>query len=229
MDYSIKKIMEEYSKLCKTIRDKERKIRDKKIEFEASLDKTRYNNPENDLKRVAFSKKMQPIKQELEKLKNQRRVMEAKYYFYVPLNDLYSELEKSTKKNGNHLNLNVEEINYVWATKPRDVTPAMLERYIKADSFTANFDITMYNKATTFYFRKNMGLSKYLKFSDGSTLKNNIMVDYSSLPFRIKFNDPGKILVPFSLIDLYRKNDAYDIKKVQKAVVKCYEKLQQTM
>jgi len=74
-----------------------------------------------------------------------------------------------------------------------------------------------------------MGLSKYLKFSDGSTLKNNIMVDYSSLPFRIKFNDPGKILVPFSLIDLYRKNDAYDIKKVQKAVVKCYEKLQQTM
>lgn len=229
MSYNIKEVMEEYTKLCKLIKSKEKALKNKRITFEETLDKTKYRSPEDELKRAIFAKKIQPDKQEIEKLKNQRRVMEVKYTFYVPVKDLYAELAKTTKKNGNNLILDIEDIDYPWATRSRDINPTMLENLVRSDSFRGYFDITMYNKSTSFYFRKRMGLSKYLKFCNGTTLKNNTMIDYSTTPFKIKFKDPTKIMIPFSLPDLYYKSDAYDIKKVQKAVVSCYEKLKSTM
>lgn len=228
MNLNIKQLMEEYAKLCKLIKAKQKALRQKHIEFRETLDK-KYNSPENELKKAIFNKKIQPDVQKLQKLKNQQRAMEVKYSFNIPLKDLYEELAITTKKNGNQLILDVEDIDYVWTTKSRDINPTILEKLLRTDSFSGYFDVTMYNKSAAFYFRKRMGFSKYLKFSDNGTIKNNVYIDYSSTPFKIRFKDPSKLLIPFSLTDLFYKSDTYDIKKVQKAVVKCYEKLHPVM
>ena len=229
MSENIKEIMDTYAKLCKTIKTKKQILNNKTIEFESTLDKTKFRSPDDELKRAIFAKKIKPLQDEIEKQKCQRRVMEMKYSFSVDLKSLFEELSRITKKNGNKLILDVETIDYPWAANPRDITPSKLCQYVRCDSFKGDFDVIMYNKTSSFYFRKTLGFTKYLKFSDGGTIKDNTMIDYSSLPFKIKFMDPGKIMVPFSLQDLFTVNDAYDIKKVQKAVVKCYEKQNPTM
>lgn len=225
----IRLVFKEYSKICKEIEKRQDEIKKRKIKFNSELDKSQpYSITKVEKAKAEFAKSIKPIKKEIEMLENQKRVMEVKYKFYVPFGEFFDNLKKSSKLKDTSLSYNIEEISFPWIRKQNEISRAKIQDALRTGDFSELFDIIIYNKKTSFYYLKRMDFGRYIKFSDNSQVKDNISINYDIIPYSIKFTNPEKIMLPFSLNELFKKSDAWDDKTLRKAVLDAYIKINPT-
>jgi len=228
MGKDINKILNEYIILTKKILIKKRAIRNKKVDLLHLYEETKNSTDQSIIdKRNELCKALKTKLNELDKLETARKVLETQNVFTISIGELVSELNKVLKcKHGDKLEVNIDSIPYPWDK----IDFAIIEDNVNKGKYKAEFHVNIFNsKSCEFFFNKKLELSPSLTFSDNSTLKENLAYDLNSSTPSIKFKDINKIAIPFTLKDLFKKNDAWDVVKLRKAVVKCHENKNSTM
>lgn len=213
MVQELKKSIRDYVKLTETIEKKREIIRKEKEKFESSLTYSRQNVAENDLKRAIFYKELKGSLKELEDLERKKRVMEITPVASVRLGNLMKEL--STNSGG--VEIIVDPVEFPWGKFRLD----KLKESIAKGDFVGPIDITIFNKTSTFYYLRRLELNPTLQFADGSSLKDNIVINNRNIPTLITFKNNDDLMIPFTLKELFKESDAWDGKKLRNAVIKC--------
>jgi len=217
MEQHLKESIKDYSKLISTIEKKKEIIKKKKEDFELSLEKGRKNTEINREKRAIFYKELKDSLKEIEDLEKKKRVMEISPVANVSLGSLLKELSKICKNSDSGMEIIVDPVVFPWGKYRLD----KLKESICNGDFVGPIDITIFNKLSTFYYLRRLELNPTLKFADGSSLKDNIVINSRQTPTLITFKNNDNLMIPFTLKQLFKESDAWDGKKLRNAVIKC--------